>query len=255
MTAGEGAGPATVAEHYARHLAPVYEWMAGGFEAACALGAADVAAHLGRTRHAVDLGAGFGMHAIPLARAGASVLALDASEMLLASLAQRSAGLPVRAVHADLMAFAQHVSERPDLILCMGDTLTHLASEAQVRQLLHDVARVLAPGGTFLATFRDHRRLPAGEARFIPVRSDEHRILTCFLEELPGHVRVHDLLHERASAGWAMRVSSYLKLRLDPQALPAWAAEAGLWGVIEPGPRGMVQLRATVPVDGGGARC
>jgi SAM-dependent methyltransferase len=245
--AGEGARPTTVAEHYANHLASVYEWMAGGSETAFAQGAADVAAHLGRTRHAVDLGAGFGMHAIPLARAGARVLALDESELLLASLARNGAGLPVQALHADLTGFARHLSERPDLILCMGDTLTHLASPEQVRQLLHDAAQALAPGGTFLATFRDYRRLPEREARFIPVRSDDHRILSCVLEELPAHVRVHDVLHERAGDGWHMRVSSYLKLRLDPDQVSTWIADAGLRGAIGPGPRGMLRLHASAP--------
>lgn len=247
MTAGDGLRLPTVAEHYARHLAPVYEWMAGGSEAAFALGAADVAAHLGRTRYAVDLGAGFGMHAIPLARAGARVLALDESELLLATLARNGAGLPVTILHADLAGFAQHLSGRPDLILCMGDTLTHLASPAQVRQLLNDAAQALAPGGSLLATFRDYRRLPQGEARFIPVCGDDHRILSCFLEELPAHVRVHDVLHERAADGWRMRVSSYLKLRLDPEQVSTWVADAGLCGVIEPGPRGMLRLHATAP--------
>ena len=67
------------AEHYRAHLAPVYLWMAGGFEAALSRGEAEVDAlfpDLAPGATAVDLGAGFGMHAIPLARAGARVLAL-----------------------------------------------------------------------------------------------------------------------------------------------------------------------------------
>jgi hypothetical protein len=44
---------------------------------------------------------------------------------------------------------------------------------------------------TFVATFRDYTTLPAGDARFIPVRSDPDRIHTCFLEEAQQHVRVH----------------------------------------------------------------
>lgn len=73
---------ATVAEHYANLLAPVYVWMAGGLEAALAQGEIDVAPFAGPAvtgRLAVDLGAGFGMHAVPLARRGYSVIAVDAS--------------------------------------------------------------------------------------------------------------------------------------------------------------------------------
>ena len=234
----------SVAQHYADHLAPIYLWMAGGLERALTLGASDVADFFGSVQYAVDLGAGFGMHTIPLARAGVRVLAVDSSAQLLSTLASTSSGLAVDIVHADLSEFSSYLSASPDLILCMGDTLTHLASLDVVNGLIRSVAAALRPGGTFLATFRDYRRLPSGESRFIPVRSDDSRIHTCFLEELPEHVLVHDLIHERTGEQWQMRVSSYLKLRLDPDELVASATAAGLRCKLESGPRGMVKLRA-----------
>ena len=66
----------SVPEHYANLLAPVYSWMLGGPEAAFALGESDLASLLPGPGFAVDLGAGIGMHAIPLARAGWRVLAI-----------------------------------------------------------------------------------------------------------------------------------------------------------------------------------
>ena len=69
----------SVAAHYEALLAPVYLWMAGGIDNALALGASDLAGFAGPGGLAVDLGAGFGMHAIPLARAGYRVLAIDSS--------------------------------------------------------------------------------------------------------------------------------------------------------------------------------
>jgi hypothetical protein len=59
------------------------------------------------------------------------------------------------------------------------------------------------------------------DARFILVRSDAHRILTCFLEYADSTVTVHDLLHQREAGSWRLRVSSYQKLRLSPQ----WVVE------------------------------
>jgi SAM-dependent methyltransferase len=218
--------------------------MSGGLDHALAVGAGDVTSFLGTTTFAVDLGAGFGMHTIPLARAGASVLAIDSSEQLLSDLRQSCVGLPVQAVQADLLDFPSHISARPDLILCMGDTITHLASETDVEGLIRSVARSLRPGGTFVATFRDYRSLPTGDSRFIPVRSDSDRVHTCFLEELPQHVLVHDIVHEREGDRWRMRVSSYRKLRLSPDAIVAFADASGLTCRVEPGPRGMLKIRA-----------
>jgi Methyltransferase domain len=237
----------SVERHYEQLLAPVYLWMAGGAEAAFALGQADLAAVLDRGGFAIDLGAGFGMHAIPLARAGWRVLAIDSSPALLDQLSSLAEGLPVDLRRGDLLRFEEHLSTdaRADLILCMGDTLTHLADHAAVDALCRLVAARLSSGGRFIATFRDYTHLPAGDARFIPVRADEHRILTCFLEECDGYVQVHDLLHERAHGVWSTRVSSYRKLRLSPEAVRAACVAAGLQkATIEPGPRGMVKLVA-----------
>src|SRR6202021_2787730 len=116
---------ATVKAHYANHLAPIYLWMAGGMEAALQAGAADLAAWLPGTGVAVDLGAGFGMHTIALARAGYQVVAIDSSAALLQLLQEHSQGLPIRTVEADLLDFRNLLTDPADLIVCMGDTLTH----------------------------------------------------------------------------------------------------------------------------------
>jgi SAM-dependent methyltransferase len=150
----------------------------------------------------------------------------------------------VTAVEADLLEFAAYLHQKADLILCMGDTLTHLPSTNQIERLVRDVARSLRPGGRFVATFRDYRELPLGDRRFIPVRSDSERILTCFLEAMPERVRVHDIIHERAQDEWSTKVSSYEKLRLSPDTVVRAAEEVGMRCHIEPGPRGMVRVLA-----------
>src|SRR5206468_2637298 len=103
---------ATVDEHYSKHLAPVYSWMAGGVDAAVARGDFEIAAILAdfpAGGAAIDLGAGFGMHALPLARRGWSVLAVDSSALLLDELLRHSTGLPIKAVVDDLLSFPRHL--------------------------------------------------------------------------------------------------------------------------------------------------
>jgi SAM-dependent methyltransferase len=234
-------------EHYERLLAPIYLWMAGGFDTALAAGAADVDPLLPGTGLAVDLGAGFGMHAIPLARGGYEVLAIDSSPRLLDVLRAHSAGLPLRVVEADLLDFTRHLHSEPELIVCLGDTLTHLAERSQVERLFRDVAQSLRRGGRLVLTFRDYSHPPAGAARFIAVRSDADRIHTCFLEELPQHMLVHDIVHERDGSSWRMSVGSYRKLRLPPAGVESMLRKVGLQPAIGPGPRGMVSIIAGRP--------
>lgn len=238
----------SVAEHYASLLAPVYVWMAGGLESALARGEAEVEA-LGLDGSpglvAVDLGAGFGMHALPLAQRGWQVLAVDSSNALLEVLRGQTGALPIRSVEDDLLAFTSHLPGAPALVLCMGDTLTHLPDAPTVGRLLALVAESLRPGGTFVATFRDYTPPLVGERRFISVRSDADRILTCFLEYAPEHVEVHDLLHERVGAAWFLRVGTYRKLRLSPSRVVETLQARGLSARAEPGPAGMTRIVAT----------
>jgi 2-polyprenyl-3-methyl-5-hydroxy-6-metoxy-1,4-benzoquinol methylase len=221
--------------------------MAGGVEAAISRGGTELdslALSPRTTGNAVDLGAGFGMHSIPLARRGFSVTAIDTSADLLSELATHAATLPVRPAEADILSFRSHLAETPEVVLCMGDTLTHLPTLESVRSLLADVAAVLDESGVFVLTFRDYSSTLSAGQRFIPVRSDADRILTCFLEYDEAHVTVHDLLHEREASQWKLRVSSYRKLRLAPD----WVSEAlencGFRVVREAGLSGMVRLVA-----------
>jgi SAM-dependent methyltransferase len=237
----------TVQAHYDQHLGPIYEWMAGGIDAAVARGAAELA-NLGEIAEsggqAVDLGAGFGMHALPLARLGFRVLAVDTCEALLDTLRVQRGALPIDIVHDELQSFARYLCEDARLVVCMGDTLTHLPDEQSVEALVANIADVLGTDGHFITTFRDYTRELDGTARFIPVRDDAERIHTCFLEYAGARVIVHDLLHELDDGEWKLRVSAYPKLRIAPEWVAAVLRTHGF--EVETGgtASGMVQLVA-----------
>jgi SAM-dependent methyltransferase len=237
----------TVHDHYANHLAAIYLWMAGGLDAAVRTGAQDLAEFIPGHGLAVDLGAGFGMHSIPLARAGYQVLAIDTSAALLQTLSVAAAGLPIQAVERDLLQFRDVLPGPASLVVCMGDTLTHLQDFAQVEALCEDIKRSLAPGGCFISVFRDYSAPARGDERFVAVRDDPDRLLTCFVEEEQTHMKIHDIVHERSGTGWSMKVSSYRKIRLRPAELEATLRSLGLSVRRGPGPRGMVRVQASSP--------
>ena len=238
----------TAEVHYADLLGPVYTWMVGDVDAAFArgdseLGTLALPSMQGAT--AVDLGAGFGLHAIPLARRGFSVLALDSCEVLLKDLRQRAGLLPIRIVNANLLDFKAHMAAPADVILCMGDTLTHLPDHSSVERLFKDAAASLRPDGFLVATFRDYVSGELkDEARFIPVRSDAERILTCFLEYKDTTVTVHDLLYQLEGGSWRLHAGSYPKLRLAPLWVVERLSSLGLAVVRDAGPGGMTRIVA-----------
>jgi 2-polyprenyl-3-methyl-5-hydroxy-6-metoxy-1,4-benzoquinol methylase len=210
---------ATSETHYESHLGPVYSWMLGDLDAAFARAAREIdelpLPAAGGV--AVDLGAGLGLHALGLAQRGFKVVAVDNCKVLLDELHSRSSSLPITIHNGDLVEFRRALPGQAQVIVCMGDTLTHLPALSAVDSLLAAVASALPRAGVFATTFRDYASSPLqGERRFILVHADERRILTCFLEYQEHQVMVHDLLHEKEHGRWRQAISSYPKLRLAP---------------------------------------
>jgi SAM-dependent methyltransferase len=235
-------------EHYDRHLGAIYSWMAG-----------DVNVALERNRSlfyqlgldtapkglAIDLGCGTGFQSIPLAELGYSVLAIDSCAVLLSQLQENIINLPITTIQDDLLNFSKHISNQAQLVVCMGDTLTHLDSLDTVRNLISEVSQKLNEGGIIVLTFRDYVSVELlGHQRFIPVRSDDSRILTCFLEYHQEFVEVHDLLHYKDGTQWAFKASSYRKLRLDKNWLIKQIDELGLAMIQDTFSSGMVNIVA-----------
>lgn len=137
----------------------------------------------------------------------------------------------------------------------MGDTLTHLRDQSSVEALFEDAASSLRPGGVFVATFRDYVTTELkNAARFIPVRSDDERILTCFVEYADNTVTVHDLLHQLERGSWRLHAGSYRKLRLAPQWVEQQLRTLGMAVVCDRVPGGMVRVVARKPPASAAAR-
>ncbi len=207
-----------VKEHYADHLAHFYSWMIGDFNTK-QLEQQDFFNKNGikpkLTKIAFDLGAGNGLQSIALAKLGFEVTAVDFNKQLLDELNINKGDLPIKTVCDEVLDFLADLHKDAELIVCMGDTITHLESIDHVEQMLTKISEHLTTDGKLAISFRELITELKGTERVIPVRSDETRILTCYLEYFPDHVMVHDILHEWQSDKWIQKVSSYPKLRLS----------------------------------------
>jgi len=208
----------TAREHYDNHLAHFYSWMLGDFKEKQNIQLDFFNRNNikpATSNVAIDLGAGNGLQSISLAQLGFTVVAVDFSKQLLDELIARKQDLPIGIVVDDVMDFIRTCDQVVSVIVCMGDTITHLESIYHVEQLLEKISDHLEPDGKVIISFRELIGEQKNDDRFIPVRSDEKRILTCFLEYFPNHVMVHDILYELQSGKWTLKVSSYPKLRLS----------------------------------------
>lgn len=217
-------------DHYEKVLTPVYAWMYGGFPAALERNSDffnDRKLGPRGSKRAVDLGAGCGFQSIPLARMGYTVTAIDLDARLLEELRSHAEDLDITTVADDLLRFRSHLPDETELVVCMTDTILHLATPQDVERLVTDAYSALEAGGRFVVTFRDFTKELEELDRFIPVRSDAATVFTCFLEYEADTVKVHDLVYRRAGEHWELGKSFYRKLRLSEQWLRERFSKAG----------------------------
>ncbi len=188
----------TTKEHYDKHLANFYSWMAGDFDTAknlfkefCINNKIKPFAN----KPAIDLGAGNGIQSVALAELGYRVTAIDFNKQLLSELSNKTGNLRIKTINSDIRNLKKF-NIQSELIVCCGDTLTHLESITEVKQLIADTSEILCPDGKLILSFRDYSLELKDTQRFIPVKSDATRILTCILEYFPDKIRVNDLLYQ-----------------------------------------------------------
>jgi tellurite methyltransferase len=112
----------------------------------------------------LDLGSGVGRHALALARDGFAVTALDAAPEGNAALraAAMAEGLAVETVEGRMtdLPFADGAFDH-----VLSWNVIYHGDEDVVRASIHEIARVLRPGGTFLGTMLSARRVPVELAK------------------------------------------------------------------------------------------
>lgn len=220
----------TVKEHYENHLGHFYSWMIGDFQTK----SDDFLSFFKvnsiqpvSNKNAIDLGAGNGLQSIPLAKLGFKVLAVDFNQQLLDELKINAQNLDIQTLLCDIKKI-ESLADKPELILCCGDTLSHLDNKSEVRSFISSIVKSLSKNGKLILSFRDYSIVLTGMDRFIPVKSDDNKILTCILDYDEEFVHVTDLLHEKIYDSWQQKVSTYKKVRLSAIEIVGYLESAGL---------------------------
>ena len=239
---------ATVKQHYDEVLSDVYSWMFGGFDIGIQRNVEFFDERQLTPKNsgiAVDLGAGCGFQSIPLAKAGYSVTAIDLDPKLLGELKNNAENLPINTIQANLVDFENVVESGVELIVCMTDTILHLESREQVISLFEKVYKTLEPKGIFILTYRDLTNELKELDRFMPVKSDENIIFTCFLEYEVETVKVYDVVYKKLPGEWKLYKGFYRKLRLSKDWIDRKLSDSGFSNIDSKVENGLVTVVAT----------
>lgn len=179
-------------------------------------------------RRIVDAGCGTGTLALELARRGAQVRAVDLDEALLSQAEAKAAGPhPFEVLRGDLRTFPSEPGL--DAVLCLGNTLPHLPSEADVLTFFRHAVGRLGPGGCLVLQLVNYDGLRARGALELPLLETEEVRFQRWYTPLPGgQLRFHTRLEARSGA-WG-REGAHDLLPLGRDTLERLLGDAGLHG-------------------------
>ena len=232
----DAAAPAYLAEHGSDLGDVDFLWCPEGLREADAHLLGDV-----RGRRVVEIGCGSAPCSRWLRRAGADVVALDVSAGMLARAAQLNAstGVPVPLLQAD--AGALPLRDGAVDLACSAFGGLPFVSDA--RAVLTEVARVLRPGGRFVASVNHPMRWPMPDS---PDPADL-RVTSSYFDRTPyvetdGAGRILYVEHHRTVGDWVRAVVGaglVLEDLIEPEWTPGRTQEWGQWsparGALMPG--------------------
>jgi len=247
----DAAAPAYLAEHGTDLGDTDFLWCPEGLREADAHLLGDVAG-----RRVLEIGCGSAPCARWLRRAGADVVAFDLSAGMLARAAElnRSTGIAVPLVQAD--AGALPFSSGSIDVACSA--FGGLPFVADVEGALAEVARVLRPGGRFVASVNHPMRWPFPDSP----DPDDLRVMSSYFDR-SAYVETDDagrtvyVEHHRTVGDWVRAVVGaglVLEDLLEPEWTPGRTQEWGQWsperGALVPGTLILIATLRVAPRPG-----
>ncbi len=123
----------------------------------------------GAAGRVLDLGCGTGEHSRFLASKGFDVTGIDASPAMLAKAMEAPLPPNLRFLPGDIVQVANLTDGEFDAAMCVGNTLPHVASDADLLELLRGLRLRLRAGAPFLLQVLNYERIIGKGLRFLPL--------------------------------------------------------------------------------------
>jgi SAM-dependent methyltransferase len=132
----------------------------------------------------LDVACGTGRHAIALAQRGYRVTGADLSAAMIERAQANAAAATAEGIQFVIAGFGQlsgrligglHPVEAFDAVLCLGNSLPHLLTEAALHETLADMAAVLRPDGLLLVQMRNMDAVLDRRSRWMPLQARRER--------------------------------------------------------------------------------
>jgi SAM-dependent methyltransferase len=187
----------------------------------------------------LDAACGTGMHVIELARRGYQAAGADLSPRMAARAVENASSAGVEAIFkvAGFGQLAQCFSDY-DALLCLGNSLPHVSSAAELEGALVDFAACLHPGGLLLLQNRNFDAVLSTRQRWMEPQSHGEReaewlFLRFYDFDADGLITFHVItLHRAAGDSWQQKIDSTRLYPLRHDELLASLQKAGFGDLV-----------------------
>jgi SAM-dependent methyltransferase len=176
------------------------------------------------------------MHAIALAQRGYTAVGADLSTAMIERARQNAAAAGAR-VHFEAAGFGALAqtfgAETFDAVLCLGNSLPHVLSPAELAAAVEDFAACLRPGGLLIVQNRNFEVVMARRERWMEPQAHregaEERIFVRFYDFDPDGLITFNILtlKREGTGGWAQQTTATRLRPLLEAELRAALASAG----------------------------
>ena len=136
---------------------------------------------------AIDVACGTGRHAVTMSQMGIRATGADMSAAMLqkARALAKQAGAQTQWINCPMQELSQHVNEKFDIVLCLGNSLPHILSQDDLDRTISGFAKVLQPGGVLLIQLLNYHHILKQKDRIVAVTRNENREFIRFYDFLP----------------------------------------------------------------------
>ena len=148
-----------------------------------------------KIRTVLDAGAGTGLYSLILARLGVRVTVVDVSGAMLQQLARNAEmlGAHVETIKSSLENLSVAAPGTTDAIVCLGNTISHVQGDDDLRRVLANFSWILRPDGTLLIQLLNYEKILHDAVRLQNIRERNGTIFIRYYDLEPGFIRFNIL--------------------------------------------------------------
>jgi SAM-dependent methyltransferase len=129
-----------------------------------------------RKKKILDLAAGTGNYSIALSKMGYEVTAVDLDEEMVRKVEEKNKaeGTNTKALILD-MKEVENLSDKFDLIICIGNSLVHLQNKEEIQTLIKKLYKLLEKDGVLIIQIVNYDRILDNNVKELPLISREDK--------------------------------------------------------------------------------